>query len=518
MRLKKYFRFSKKSSDVKKQTEKQILKNQSAKKQATKNTLYSFHAEKQKILSEYNIAGATVMITADHQCLINEPRFSDKEGRLAYETITGYMRNVSYDDETNTIKNLLRTAEIAASDLGLSDTFRKNYTTFEYYLNRDNLGYGLLNVLLHDRAHLEDITCSDWSSVGVMHRDYLQYEVMRTNIKFGSQEHMEEYLEHMASLGGKHISDFNPIVDVQIDNLYRMAIVSSDVLSPKSPCFSIRLKSQKPLTLHDMFSNDTISYSVIATIWKFLDANGTGLIVGGTGAGKSSLLNSLFPLLPRNSKVMTIEDTAELQVPQFDWTPLIIDASITSDEYPKRFEFLLDAILRHRPKMVGVGEVRGKSAKKLFDAISTGHSALSSFHAYSTHGAKQRLITEIGVDEASLTHLWFILNIGVIITKEKKLIRKCISFDEVYVDGNKSTLINLCRYNPATDSFEGDTINDIILKSKRLQYTASLDASDDVQSDLNKRIEFLQQIIPQKADTPKKVMNLLSKYYDAKFS
>lgn len=168
--------------------------------------------------------------------------------------------------------------------------------------------------------------------------------------------------------------------------------------------------------------------------------------------------------------------------------------------------------------MVGVGEVRGKSAKKLFDVISTGHSAISSFHAYSAEGAKQRLITEIGVDEASLTHLWFILNMATIITKEKKIIRKCISFDEVYFDGKKTNLVNLCRYDPNTDVFEGSDIDDMISKSKRLSYASSLDASTDIRTDLNDRIEFLKQIIAQNADTPKKVMNLLSRYYDKKFS
>lgn len=511
---KKYFELiSNKSKDIlkseNKNSEKIILK---------ENKLHSFHAELQKDYISYDVAGAIVMITPDRQYLVDEPKFLDEKGKRAYERIIEYKQIRKYDNESNTLENLLKSAETAAVELGLIDEFNKNFNAFEYYLNRDVLGYGILNVLMNDRAHLEDITCSDWRSVGVMHRDFLQYDVLRTNIGFENKEHMEVYLEQMAIRGGKHISDSDPIIDVQIDNIFRIAIICNDILSPKSPCFSIRLKSQKPLTLFDMFSDNIIPFSVIAVIWKFFDAQGTGLIVGGTGAGKSSLLNSLFPLFPISSKIITIEDTAELQVPQYDWTPLIIDASITSDDYPKRFEFLLDAILRHRPKTIGVGEVRGKSAKKLFDVISTGHSAISSFHAYSTEGAKQRLITEIGVAESSLTHLWFIMSVGIIITKEKKLIRKCTSFDEVYFDGNKTTLINLCKYNPENDSFEGSDIDSMILKSRRLTYTASLDASSDIQSDLNKRIDFLKQIITKKTDTPKKVLNLLSKYYHTKFS
>ena len=495
------------------------VKNISQESKTVKNiSLHSFSAKPQKTISEYPMAGATVMITPDHQYLVDEPQFLDSTAETAYEKIINYKQIRKFNDESTTIKNLLGAAETAAGDLGLSEQFKKNYDAFEYYLNRDVLGYGILNVMMRDQAHLEDITCSDWRSVGVMHRDYLEHDVLRSNISFLNQEHMGAYLEHMASFGGKHISDSDPIIDVQIDDVFRMAIICSDTISPKSPCFSIRLKSKYPLTLYHMFDKDIIPYSVVALIWKFLDSQGTGLIVGSTGAGKSSLLNSLFPLFPASSKIITIEDTAELQVPQFDWAQLIIDASITSDDYPKRFEFLLDAVLRHRPKMLGVGEVRGKSAKKLFDVISTGHSALSSFHAYSAYGAKQRLITEIGVEEASLTHLWFIVNVSTIITKQKKLIRKCVSFDEVYFDGSKTRLINLCRYNPDTGSFDGSDIGDMISKSKRISYASSLDASSDARTDLDNRVDFLKQIIPENADTPKKVMNLLSKYYLAKFS
>ena len=481
-------------------------------------SLHSFHAESQKILSQYTVSGANVIITNDYQYLVDEPKFADADSVRAYEKILDYKQIRKYDDESITIKNILKSAEIAASDLGLSEQFRQNYGAFTYYLGRDILGYGILNVMMNDRAHLEDITCSDWNSVGVMHRDYLEHDILRSNIRFDSREHMEAYLENMSSFGGKHISDSDPIIDVQFKNTYRMAIICSDEISPKSPCFSIRLKSQSPITLKHMFDGDVIPYSVVAVIWKFFDALGTGLIVGSTGAGKSSLLNSLFPLFQKTSKIITIEDTAELQVPQYDWTPLIIDASITSEDYPKRFEFLLDAILRHRPKMIGVGEVRGKSAKKLFDVMSTGHSALSSFHAYSAEGAKQRLVTEIGVEESSLTHLWFILDMGIVITPEKKRIRRCISFDEVYFDGSKASLINLCRYNPVTGRFEGDNLDSIISKSKRLVYASSLDASADTRTDLETRISWLKQIVPQNADTPKKMLNLLGRYYDAKFS
>lgn len=473
----------------------------------------TFNALPDEYLQRYQIQEAIVTITADFQYLVWEPQFLTPEDKATYDSIMNYKHLLQEANTDATLESLMETVAKAADDLGHSDVLKKNYKTFEYYIKRDILGHGILDVMMNDSEHLEDITCSDYESVGVMHRDYLESEILRSNVRFKNPEHMKVYLERLARQGSKHISSSDPIIDFHLGEKYRIAIISDEVTSTESHSLSIRLKSEKPFTITEMLNQKIIPIDAVAAIWKMLDFRGTGLVIGGTGAGKSSFLNTLFPLLHRSSKIMSIEDAAELSIPQFDWTPLMIDVPITSPEYTEKFEELLNAILRHRPKMIAVGEVRGRSAKHLFDVMSTGHSSLSSFHATTAGGAVNRITSEIGVHPASFAHLWFVLTMAVVITAEKKYLRRCIAFDEVYYDGTKIRLINLCRYNAATDSFEGGDIAHIVSHSKKLEHVSSLDASDDLVSDLNSRKSLLQECIAQNAIIPKKAMEILSRYY-----
>ena len=473
----------------------------------------TFNALPDRYLERYKVKDAIVTITHDYQYLVYEPQFKSRQDKHSFDKIMHYKQLIRQDDGHIALEQLMENVRDAASDLGLSDILARNYKAFEYYAKRDVFGFEVIDVLMNDERHLEDITCSDYTSVGVIHRNYLEQQVLRTNISFRTPEHLDVFLERIARIGGKHISSYEPIADFDIGNSYRVAIISNDVISSKSSALSIRLKSPKPFTITDMMVNNVIPKSAVAVIWKMLDFCGTGMVIGGTGAGKSSMLNTLFPLLHKSSKIMTIEDAAELDIPQFDWTPLMISVPIISPLYEQKFQELLNAVLRHRPKMISVGEVRGKSTANLFDVMSTGHSSLASFHATNEHGAVNRIIHEFGVHPASFSHLWFIIHVGIIISKEKKHLRRCISFDEVYLDDGEISLINMCRYDAASDSFQGSMLSEMISKSKKLQYMARFDASSHMHSDLEHRMSLLQECIAQKAYTPKKVMEILSRYY-----
>jgi len=473
----------------------------------------TFHAMPDLYRDRYAVGDAIVTITDDFQYLVFEPQFKNESDKLAYDKIMQYKQLLKEDVNSLTEEQLMISITAAAADLGLSNVLTDNYKTVRYFAKRDIFGYEILDVMMKDSAHIEDITCSDPTSVGVIHRDYLESEVLRSNVHFRNSEHLNVFLERIARLGGKHISSSDPMLDFQLEDKFRVAIISDEIISPKSAAFSIRIKSDKPFTITEMIEKNVIPTSVVSVIWKMLDFRGTGLVVGATGAGKSSLLNTLFPLLHRSSKIMTIEDTAELQIPQFDWTPLIIDAPITSPQYHDKFQELLNAVLRHRPKMVSVGEVRGKSTKKLFDVMSTGHSSLSSFHAFSAEGAMRKIISEYDVHPASFSHLWFILTVATIIDKDKRHKRKCVSFDEVCYDGVQASLVNLCSYDALSDSFLGAIFAEMISKSKKLDYLTRFDASSDLASDLKRRASLLDECVRQKAYTPKKVMGILSRYY-----
>ena len=472
----------------------------------------TFTADVHDYLDRYTIGAATVTITRDYQYLVSEPQFRTSTEKYAYDSIMDYKQLLHADPTNTTIEQLMDSIKAAADDLNLLDVLNNNYKTFQYYANRDILGYEILDVMMRDSEHLEDITCSDYTSVGVIHRGYLEHKVLRSNVRFKSVNHMNVFLERISRMGGKHISSSDPIIDFHLGEKYRVAIISDEITIPSVPSLSVRLKAQKPFTITHMIQQNVIPIDVIAVIWKMLDFRGTGLVIGGTGAGKSSFLNTLFPLLHRSSKIMSIEDAAELAIPQFDWSPLSIDVPITSPEYTIKFTELLDAVLRHRPDMIAVGEVRGKSTKNLFEVMSTGHSSLSSFHASAANTAMSRITTELGVHPAAFAHLWFIIHMAVIIGRDKRHIRKCISFDEVYWNGTSIELINLAKYSALSDSFTGADIDTIIKKSKKLEYISKLDAARPIREDLEYRKNLLEQCVRYNAHTPKQVMEVLSKY------
>lgn len=479
-------------------------------------TLYSFHLKPDVYKKQYTVGDATVTITNDIQYMIFEPQFKN-EGKEAYEKIMGYRK--LYGGGTKvTLNDLLYTVENTAKDLSLLSEFNENYRQFRYYIKRNILGYDILDVMINDDL-LEDITCSEYTqSVGVIHSRYLDKHVLRSNVFFDGKNHMLSFMERMANRANKHLSAATPIVDAQVDKWYRMSLIADDIISPKSPAISIRIKSKNPLVFYHFFEFGTISPQIVAVIWAFLDVRGTGLIIGGTGSGKTSILNALLCLLRESAKIITIEDTAEMSAPQTDWLPLIVDSPMESTQYMKKFELLLNAALRQRPYMISIGEVRGATTKMLFNAISTGHSSLSSFHAYTAHGAINRIIGEMGIHPGSFASLWFVLTMGEVITKNKKLERRCISFDEIIYDGDKVSLINLARYNASIDCFVNGSIPEMVQKSKRLAQISKMDATSKIEDDLYSRVDLLEECIKLQATTPQKTLSILSKYYEKKYS
>ena len=475
-------------------------------------TLKTFKvSEDTEYLDRYKVGDCTVTITKDHQYLVSEPQFPSIEAEKAYTKIMNLRHLLASSVTDFSITELMNKIQETADDLGLLNHITENYATVQYYVKRDMLGYDVIDVMMRDVEHLEDITASNWEHVGVMHRQYLTHEVLRSNVHFKNLDQMESFLEKLARKGHKHISTADPIIDFHLSDKYRVAIISGDLTVNKQPSLSVRLKISKPLTLSHMIKNKVVPVEILAVIWNFLDFKGTGLVIGGTGAGKTSFLNTLFPLLHKSSKVISIEDASELTIPQIDWTPLIIDVPITSPEYTESFNKMLNATLRHRPKMIAVGEVRGKSTKNLFEVMSTGHSSLSSFHATHTRNAVSRITTELGVHPASFAALWFIATISIITNKTGKQVRKCVSFDEVYwnEDTEKLDIINLSRYDAAKDEFINANFDELLKRSKKLEYTSQLDASMSIRDDLERRKKLLMECVEQQIDTPEKVMSVL---------
>ena len=241
---------------------------------------------------------------------------------------------------------------------------------------------------MHDR-HIEDITCNGANlPVFIYHRKYAN---LATNIQFDDDELNKSALK-IAQKANKQMSLTTPLVDAALPGGSRVQLTYSDIISAKGSSFTIRKFKTDPMTPVDLIALDTYNADLMAVIWLCVENNKSMIIAGGTACGKTSTMNAVSFFIPGISKIISIEDTREIQLPHKNWLPLKTReggknlAAGDVDMFT-----LLKASLRQRPEYIIVGEVRGEEAQTLFQAMNTGHTTFSTLHAGGVNDAINRL-------------------------------------------------------------------------------------------------------------------------------
>ncbi|HYC26943.1 MAG TPA: type II/IV secretion system ATPase subunit [Nitrososphaerales archaeon] len=339
-----------------------------------------------------------------------------------------------------------------------------------YYAERDIAGFGVLDGLMRD-PNIEDISVDGiHNPVLVYHR---KYERMPTNIVFDDELVLNDLIARFAHVAGKHISVAFPIMQGILPGGHRVMATFRKEVSPHGGTMSIRKFKDDPITIVDMLSLGVLDPTAAAYIWMLMENRATAIVVGATGAGKTTMLNALLTLTPVNSKIVTIEEVQEINLAHRGWTALISrEAYGLTEEGPKGVNLfdLVKAAMRMRPDVMVVGEVRGEEAYVLFQAISTGHGGLCTLHADDTQSAIQRLISKpMDVPEAFIPFLNLAVTVRRLTITSKdggtRAVRRVISIDEVNTVGKYD---NMFTYNPATDTLAANSLR----KSKRLQKIA----------------------------------------------
>jgi len=260
-----------------------------------------------------------------------------------------------------------------------------------YYIERDLVGYGPIEVLMRDYK-LEDISCDGVDrAIHVWHRDY---ESIPTNIVFRSRDYLREFIVKLAHMAGKHISAAFPIVDAMLPGRHRLAATYGEEVSPRGSTFTIRKFREKPLSIVEMIESGNLDDWTAAYLWVMLENRMTLMVIGATAAGKTTLLNAIANFFKPGFKIVTIEETPELNLPHENWVQLVSRESYGLGESKVGEISLYDLVkvsLRYRPDYIIVGEVRGEEAFVLFQAMSTGHGGMSTMHADSLDRAVKRL-------------------------------------------------------------------------------------------------------------------------------
>jgi len=319
-------------------------------------------------------------------------------GRIKRDIRAPLMYQSTGEDQIETVlvNELKRLIETYGIDVDMS-TFHSLF----YYLKRDFRGFGKLDPLLNDE-HIEDISCDGYElPIFVYHDDYTDIE---TNIAFGEKE-LDNFVIRLAQQSGQHISVGDPMVEATLADGSRAEMSLGREVTPRGSAFTIRQYADDPLTPIDLINYNTFSVEQMAYFWLCIENNKSLIFAGGTASGKTTSMNAVSMFIPPRSKVLTIEDTRELSLYHDNWLSSVTREQMSEGQDIDMYDLLRSA-LRHRPEYIIVGEVRGKEAVTLFQAMNTGHTTFSTMHADSIETVINRLENEpINVPRAMVQSL-----------------------------------------------------------------------------------------------------------------
>ncbi len=265
-----------------------------------------------------------------------------------------------------------------------------------HYLMREILGYSLVDPLLRD-PELEDVSCEGpGRPVKVWHKRYNSQGWLESNVLFREQEDVNAIVARLVQRSHRSLSVSSPVVDCVLPEGYRLAATWGKEVSSLGSSFSIRKLRATPYTISELLRSGTLDSRLAAYLWVLLEMKGFVMIAGVTASGKTTLLNAVATVLNPNWKVLSIEDTREITLPQGGWKPLHTRyahskpfGGSTGDDVTL-FD-LVKLSLRERPDFVVLGESRGEEVQALFQAAATGTGCLTTFHASNEEGLTTRL-------------------------------------------------------------------------------------------------------------------------------
>jgi archaeal flagellar protein FlaI len=278
-------------------------------------------------------------------------------------------------------------AELIETKLPRLDKEVKNFLVMN--LVKDMLGLGDIDILLNDPNLEEIVITSSNEPLRVFHKEF---GWLATNVFIPQESEIRDKLNTIARRVGRQITTLNPLLDAHLITGDRANAVLYPI-SSKGNILTIRKFSRDPWTVTDLIKNKTCTSKVFALIWFAIQYESNVLISGGTGSGKTSFLNVCMPFMPPNHRIVSIEDTRELMLPEFlFWTPLTVRQPNPEGKGEVTMLQLMINSLRMRPDRIVLGEMRKKDqAEVLFEAMHTGHSVYATVHADSVISTIQRL-------------------------------------------------------------------------------------------------------------------------------
>ncbi len=377
---------------------------------------------------------------------------------------------------------------------------------------RDIIGYGKIDSIIQDDELEEIMIIGTNKPVFVYHR---KYGMMKTNIIYDDEQELLDLIDSMARQINRRIDKESPILDGRLSDGSRINATIPPV-SADGPSLTIRKFKKDPLTIIDLINSKTISIELAAFFWLCFDGLGVksanAIISGGTSSGKTTTLNALCSFINPKERIITIEDTLELQIPHEHVIRMETRPANVEGKGELTMNDLVKNSLRQRPDRIIVGEVRGSEAITLFTALNTGHSGFGTLHSNSARETITRLTTKpMSVPQIMIHAIDFIIMQNRIYTPSGVSYRRISEVAEIVgVEEGVIQLNKIFEWNP-----EMDTIDNISVSSKTLTQIANLSGQSlyELQKEIENREIVLNHMVTHNLHRISEVNAVLELYY-----
>ena len=367
----------------------------------------------------------------------------------------------------------------------------------KYLVLRDKMGLGVLQPFLFD-PYIEDISCSGTGHVFLEHK---VFKSLRTALVFPCLDGLDDFAVWLGERIKRPVTLRHPIVDAVLPDGSRLNIVYGRDIAKRGSNFTIRKFSKDPYSILQLIEFGTLDYLMAAYLWLAIEEGMNVFIAGSTASGKTTTLNALTTFIPPGAKIVSIEDTPELQTPHQNWIREVIRemSKLEKGGTVNMFD-LLKAAMRQRPDTIIIGEIRGAEGNIAFQAMQTGHGVMSTFHASSVQKLIQRLTGDpINVPKAYVDILDVVVIQAAVRGPDGRTVRRVVSVNEI-VDYDPSsstyTFITAFRWKAENDTFEfpGDMNSHVLERKVAMKRGLPDNKRRLVYSELRRRAAILKKL------------------------
>jgi flagellar protein FlaI len=377
------------------------------------------------------------------------------------------------------------------------------------FLIHEMLGLGTMEMLLKDDKLEELVINSSRDPIWAYHKSY---GWVKTNVVVPSESQIENYAALIGRRVGRQITVLNPLMDAHLISGDRVNATLFPI-STRGNTITIRKFRRKPWTITELLKAKTISFEVASMLWMTFEYEMSMIFSGGTASGKTTAMNVMMPFIPPNQRVISIEDTRELRLPDFiHWVPMTTREPNPEGKGGVSMLDLLVNSLRMRPDRIVVGEIRRqREAEVLFEAMHTGHSVYATVHADTAEQTIRRLTSPpINLPMAMLETLPLI----TVMFRQRRLgIRRVLEVAEIMGSTSKSEQIDLnilYKWKPRSDKI--DMVNPSIRIFQELEMHTGM-TKDEMDRDIADRIKVLKYIVKNNINTVNTIGKLIATYH-----